>query len=330
MTPRYTVLTKAVLAVFAAVLAVQAYRSATAAIRPDEAYLYDRFVRPTARQIWLQELPNRDVLFTFLEKRTVGMLHVSPFSVRVPSLLFLALYLWSAWQLARLLTDREWIHLGLVSVAAGLCLWGGWFTWANGIGAAIALQLSAVRFAVDYLKLNDSVTSDRLNRSGCCLGLSVAARWEFAGAAMALALVLLLVLAVQGKLWLWAERFLISACIAVLIPLVLPLSHAHATPEWIGSLNSGKAAELQSALDVLRTNAGTLPAHIGASAAAEPIANFYRAQHRLITWSRVDSGLESGSFDYYLLARSDEAYVEQRHLIVLSRDVDFLVARKSP
>jgi len=330
MTPRYTVSTKALFAVCAAVLAVQAYRDAIADIRPDEAYLYDRFVRPTARQIWQQELPNRDVLFTFLEKRSVGMFHVSPFSVRAPGLLFLALYLWSAWQLGRLLSGRAWMHLGLVSVAAGACLWWGWFNSANGIGAAIALQLSAFRYALEYLKRNDAVTPDNLNLSGCCLGLSVAARWEFAVPAVALVLMLLIVLICQGKLSQWVDRVLISAIVAALIPLVLPLSHAHAAAQPPASLDSRKAAELQSALDALRASAGTLPVRIGASAAVEPVANFYRAQHRLVSWSRVDRGLESGSLDYYLLARSDDAYVQQRHLIVLSRDADFVVARKSP
>jgi hypothetical protein len=329
MTPRYTVLTKAVFAVCAAVFAVQAYRAATAAIRPDEAYLYDRFVRPTARQIWQQELPNRDVLFTFLEKRTVGMLHVSPFSVRAPGLLFLALYLWSSWQLARSLSDREWIDLGLVSVAAGACLWWGWFSYATGIGAAIALQLCAVRYAIQYLKRNDTVTPGNLNLSGCSLGLSVAARWEFAAPAVAVAFILLIVLLWQRKLSLWVDRVLISAIVAALIPLVLPLSHAHAAPEWVAGLDADKSAELQSALDVLRASAGTLPVRIGASAAAEPVANFYRAQHRLVAWSRVDR-LGLGGFDYYLLDRSDEAYVQQRHLIVLARDADFVVARKTP
>src|SRR5580693_7920669 len=162
MKSRYTASTRALFAIFVAVLAVQAYRDATAAIRPDEAYLYDRFVRPTARQIWQQELPNRDVLFTFLEKRTVGIFHVSPFSVRAPGLLILALYLWSVWQLAKLLSQLELIHLGLVSIAAGVCLWWGWYSYANGIGAAIALQVCAVRYAIEYLKRNDTVTPENL------------------------------------------------------------------------------------------------------------------------------------------------------------------------
>src|ERR1035438_6029642 len=92
MAQRSTASIKVALAVLAAVFAVEVYRAAARPIGNDEAYLYDRFVRPTARQVLASELPDRDVLYSLLEKRSVGLFHVSPFSVRLPSLLFAILY----------------------------------------------------------------------------------------------------------------------------------------------------------------------------------------------------------------------------------------------
>src|SRR5271170_6861597 len=102
MARRYTASTKLALSVIAAIFAVEIYQAATRPIGSGEAYLYDRFARPTTRQVLAQELPDRDVLYSLLEKRSVGLFHVSPFSVRLPSVLFGALYLWTVWQIVSL------------------------------------------------------------------------------------------------------------------------------------------------------------------------------------------------------------------------------------
>ena len=68
---RSTASTRVLLALLAAVFAMQAYRAAARPIGVGEAYLYDRFVRPTARQVWESELPNRDILYSLLEKHGI-------------------------------------------------------------------------------------------------------------------------------------------------------------------------------------------------------------------------------------------------------------------
>src|SRR5579863_4271269 len=131
MVQRSIVSNKLLVAFLVAIFAVQICTAVSQPIRPKEAYLYDRFVRPTSRQVWQQELPNRDVLYTLLEKRSVGLFHVSPFSVRLPGLLFLILYLWSAWRLAQLIPGT-WLRFGAVLLASLPPLFWPWFTTAEG------------------------------------------------------------------------------------------------------------------------------------------------------------------------------------------------------
>src|ERR1039458_3168575 len=104
MESHFTVSTKLALALLTLILAIEMHQAATQPINAREASTWDRFVRPTDRQVLAQELPNHDVLYCLLEKRSVGLFHVSPFSVRLPSLLFGILYLFAVWQLGLLLS----------------------------------------------------------------------------------------------------------------------------------------------------------------------------------------------------------------------------------
>jgi hypothetical protein len=317
-------------AFLAVIFAVQVYRAATQPIGSVEAYSYDRFVRPTTRQVLAQELLNRDVLYSLLEKRSVGLFHVSPFSVRLPSLLFATLYLWLAWRLGQLLFGSGPVFLLWVLLSGLVPLRWDIFSTANGLGAPFALDLFAVHLAIEYLICNKSINGLQLNLSGACLGLSVAACLDFAIPAAALAFGFLVALVVIRRQWVeWANRVLVPAVVVGLVFLVLPLSHAHAAPEITPDLSVEQAAQIRSAFLVLRDSAADHRVSIAASLAVEPILNFYRAQYRLTTWDRVERNLVFDRFDYYLLATMDEGLVDQRHLIVLYRDPDFVLARRS-
>jgi hypothetical protein len=307
---RSTVSIKVAMAVLAAIFAVEVYRAAVRPIGAGEAYLYDRFVRPTMRQVLASELPNRDFLYTLLEKRSVGLFHVSPFSVRLPSLLFGALYLFAVWRLARRLS-------GWFLAAGALPLFGDWFWRANGTGAAIALLLCPIWLASDRRNLN---------LIGICLGLSVTAQTDFAIPAAVIALA---VLAYWRQWPEWIDRVIIPALVVALILLVLPLTHAYAPEEKTPEFTASQAAHLQSALEALRIGAGSGPISIGAPPAAEPVVNFYRAQHRAGNWERARRDDSSEHFDYYLFPAGEADAVEQRHLIAIYRDADFVVANRS-
>ena len=298
------------MAFLAAVFAVEVYRAAARPIGSDEAYLYDRFVRPTTRQVLASELPDRDVLYSLLEKRSVGLFHVSPFSVRLPSLLFGILYLFAVWQLAR--------RLSMVVVAAGAVpLFWACFSRADGTGEAVALLLCAIWLAVERRYLN---------LIGICMGLSLAAQTDFA---IPVAMVALAILAFWRRWADWIDRVLIPAVVVGLAFLVLPLTHAYGPAESAPKLTTAQAAHLQAALQALRISAGSHRIHIGATPATEPVVNFYRAQYRAGNWERAgrDDSLEH--CDYYLFPATEAAAAAQRHLIVIYRDADFVVANRS-
>ena len=302
-----------------AIFAVGVYRAATRPVGTGEAYIYDRFVRPALRQVWAQELPDRDVLYALLEKRSIGLFHVSPISIRLPSLLFLALYLWSVRSLAQLFSAP------FVLLAALAPLWWQGSATADGVGAAVALELVAMQFAVKYFKQNQSDNRYYLNLTGVCLGLAVAARLEFAGVSLSLALLLL---AIQKDWFSWIDRVLIPAIVVSLIFLVLPMSHAHHV-ETTSNLAVPQAAAAQSALAMLRAEAGARPISVGASAPIEPIVNFDRAQYREIAWRRADRRLAADDFDFYLLTNADQDSLANLHLIVLYEDAGIVLARSS-
>jgi hypothetical protein len=307
MAQRFTALIRIIPVLLAAVFALQVYRSAARPINTNEAYLYDRFVRPTTRQVLASELFDRDVFYSLLEKRSVGLFHVSPLSVRLPSLVFGIFYLWAVCQVA-----RRWIWT--VAFAALPLLWDC-FARGNGTGTALALCACAVWVAIDR---------KYLNLIGICLGLSISANVVFAVPVVLLAVT---ILAIKRNWDDWCNRVLIPGAVVALMILVLPLSHAHASPPIPPQLTIKQSLDLQSALDALRT-AGRGHVRIAAVSGAEPVVNFYRAQHRATNWDRavVDDGSEQ--FDYYLLWAAEADSLQPRHLIEVHRDGEFVLARR--
>jgi hypothetical protein len=309
MEPRYTISSKIAIACLAAIFAVQVYRAATRPIGRGEAYLYDRFVRPSTRQVLASELLDRDVLYSLLEKRSVGLFHVSPFSVRLPALLFGLFYLWSVWLLAR--------RFAVVTVVVGAIplIWE-LFARADGIGVALALCAGAIWLAAER---------KHMNLIGICLGLSIAANIAFSIPAVVLALAILVI---QRRWNDWTNHVLIPCAVVVLIFLVLPLSHAHASAENRPELTTGQAVHLETALQALRASAGSKHIRVGAISAVEPVVNFYRAQHRATAWERAESNYDSEHFDYYLISAAEAGWAQERHLIEVYRDTDFLLVRR--
>ncbi|HUB82869.1 MAG TPA: hypothetical protein VMB03_28920 [Bryobacteraceae bacterium] len=293
-----------------AFLALQVHRAATAPVSTGEAYLYDRFVRPATREVLAAGLPDRDVLYSLLEKRSVGLLHVSPFSVRLPSLLFGILALFAVWRLAMRGFKTAWGGV-ILALAAATSWAGGWFVKADGTGAAMALLVCAVWLAWERRYLN---------LIGICLGLSIAAKVGFWLPALFLALAILWY---WKQWWEWIDRVAIPASVVVVILLAVPASHAGAPAENPPQLAGGQTAHLRSALDALRADAGTKPIRIATVPSAEPIVNFYRAQHRANNWQRALLAGSAGHFDYYLIPSGDSVRAGE----LVYRDADFAVVR---
>jgi hypothetical protein len=77
----------------------------------------------------------------------------------------------------------------------------------------------------------------------------------------------------------------------------------------------------------LRVKAGHASIRIGASLAAEPIVNYYRARYRQPNWQPVERQPLTGAYDFYVLTPADAALIDQRHLHVMYRDAGLTLAQ---
>jgi hypothetical protein len=266
---------------------------------------YDRFVRPTIRETLHQASRNPDILYTLLEKRSVGLFHVSEFSIRLPALLAGGWYLWALWRLCR----RSVL---MVPLAIAPMAWHC-FSIANGLGLALALAAWALE-----------AVGKKLNRAGVCLGLAVAAHLPFAiPAAMVAAFVVWCEFRSDRARWdRVVEGFLIPAFVTSFIFLVLPLSLAPDTPSVPPELTSAQVSGVRAAVEVLRQESGSKPIRVGATPAVAPVLSFYRSRFRL-----AGSQLSGGAADYYVLPESGAALADDKQLIVLHRDGGIVLAR---
>src|SRR5580700_8396448 len=64
-----------------------AYRAATQSITIDEATTYLNYVRDYWTNVWSRYDPNNHVLYSILAQLSVRVLHISEFSLRLPSVL---------------------------------------------------------------------------------------------------------------------------------------------------------------------------------------------------------------------------------------------------
>ena len=300
MEPLSTRSTKLALAAIVAVFAGEAWLAAVRPITPAEALAYDRFVRPTLRETFHQPSRNPDVLYTLLEKRSVGLFRVSEFSIRLPVLLAGGLYLWASWRLCR----RSLLVVPLAVVPlAWQC-----FSTANGLGLAVALAAWAL-----------AAVPKKLNWAAVYLGLAVAAHLPFAIPAMILAAIIV------WRNFRWdraVEGFLIPALVTSFILLVLPLSLAPDTPSVPPELTSAEVNGVRAAVEVLRREWGTKPIRVGTSAAVAPVLSFYRSRFRLASWQFSDAAA-----DYYVLPDSAAGLAGHGQLVVLYRDGGIVLAR---
>ncbi len=291
---------KLALAVLVAVFAGQAWVAAVRPITPAEALTYDRFVRPPIRQALHQPSRNPDVLYSLLEKRSVGLFRVSEFSLRLPAMLAGGLYLWAIWRLCR----RGLLAAPLaIAPLAWQC-----FSTANGLGLAVALAAWALE-----------AVPKKLNWAGVCLGLAVAAHLSFAIPAAIIAAVIVW----RNLRWdLAVEGFLVPALVASFMFLVLPLSLAPDTPSVPPELTSAEVNGVRAAVEVLRRKCGTEPIRVGVNISVAPVLSFYRSRFRLASWQ-----LSGASADYYVLPESGAALAGHGQLKVLHRDGGVVLAQ---
>ena len=309
----------------AALFAVHVYRAAATPATADEAYSYDRYVRPPIREVLAAYDPGNHLLYTLLAKRSIGLFRLSEFSLRLPGLLAGSLYLWAVWLFARRIARPPALAL---AVAAALAL-NPWsldlYHTAWGYGLPVTLALCALD-----LMLAAPLPPRNLNLAAVCLGLAVADSPRFLLPAAALAAVCLVVLLRRvppaAAFLIFAERFLVPAVATAFIILVLLMSHAHSAVRPAPPTRAEEAGA-RSLAQALRAIAGARPVRIAASPSLEPLINFYRARYRMRNWERVAVNAPDASFDYYVLTSEDAAWAAQKPSIVLARAAGLVLAR---
>jgi len=295
------------------VLALTAYRAATQPITTEEAYAWDRFVRAPLVVTLAQYDPHHDLLYTLLARRTVRTFGTCEWALRLPALMSLTLYLASVYRLARRRLGTGLLFLAAVALLTANPSVLELYSTARGAGMALALYTCAAALLAR--------PSTPTNLAAACLGLSVAADLSFVVPVMAFA----------PALWLlarppqFAERFLIPTVVVPFVLLVIPLSHfdgqwnRHHSP-W------PQEYRIRPLVETLRRDAGPRRVRIGASPAAAPVLNFYRAHYKLRNWNDVASEPIEAA-DYYVLAPNDGVLISQRHMAVVFRGSWLTVAR---
>jgi hypothetical protein len=253
MKPFSTVLIRSALVL---IFLAEAYLAATQPVTTSEAYLYDRFVRPPIRQVFDDGLLNPSVLYAILEKRSVGLFHVSEFSIRIPSLIFGLLYLWSL---------NRWSSKPLILIPALAPLLFNCFSQAHGTGIALGLVPLAILLPATNPPL-----------AAICLGLAIAADPRFAP--------LILIYFFKFPRAIFLDRILVPTVVTAFILLVLPLTHATADSCAPAPLTRTELLQARSIANSLRYPAATPVIHLSATPSTQPILSFYRSKYRISTW----------------------------------------------
>jgi len=220
-----------------ALFAANIYRAATQSVTADEAFTYNLFVHPKLKETLHIYDANNHVLNTLLTKVSLSALHLSEFSLRLPSLLFGGLYFWAVYRLARRVFGSGGCFVAAVALLSLNPLVLDYLTAARGYGMALALWMWALVFLLEYLERAPGLEKGLLNRAGFCLGLAVAANLAFAFPVVALggAFCLTAVLRKRVSAATLAEQLLVPAVLVAFLLAALPASHAEPENFYYGA-----------------------------------------------------------------------------------------------
>jgi hypothetical protein len=184
-------------------------RAVTQSVTPGEALNYDRFIGPHWNESLAQYDVNNRFLNTLLVRISTARIHLTEFSMRLPSLLFGALYMWAAYRIS-----RRWFGGGRMFLAVlGLLVLNPLIMDAMSEASGYGMALTCWMWAVELVSSGGS-----LSIAGVLLGLSVSASFAFLAPAVAL----ILLVASRRKLGYMPHLAFLTAFIL----LVLPLNHA--------------------------------------------------------------------------------------------------------
>lgn len=206
------------------------YRAATQSIAHDEALTYQWFLRGPVSEAWTKYNANNHILHTYLCRISIGIFGLSELSLRLPSLLGGALYLFGVYRICRYVFGQNSLFLLAVSLLSLNPFVLDYLSAARGYGMAIAFFLWALYY---FLKLDLRAPQKKvLWQMGTTAGLAVSANLTLLFPVIALGMTLLI--------WCWladrrgkvmriaALHALVPAILTMALILILPACYAGA------------------------------------------------------------------------------------------------------
>jgi hypothetical protein len=148
------------------------------AITNAEATAYANFVQQTVQEIMLNknlDAPNKHVLDTLFSKASVYFFGLSPFSLRLPNVIFALVFFWNAaWMCKNLKT--LWAQVFAFLILTVHVYFFDFFALSLGYGLSIALLMATVHHFYYYYKLKNGKHTYRML---IFAGLSVYANFSF-------------------------------------------------------------------------------------------------------------------------------------------------------
>jgi uncharacterized membrane protein len=211
-----------------AVLAFNVWKASSVPITTDEAMSYNNFVADSLEKFLGSYDANHHVLHNYLCRFTVRWLGTSEFSLRVPSLLAGALYLFIAYRLSRRLFGTGLLFLASVALLATNPFVLDYLSLARGYSLALALWMLALYWMF--------TRPTALYRIAIALALSVSANLAFVFPSLALIAVFSAIAFSEGrKPFDLIEQLYVPVVVIAFVILVLPLSKAAPDNFYYGS-----------------------------------------------------------------------------------------------
>jgi hypothetical protein len=232
MKPSSIAWTRLAQALALAILALGVYRAATCSITIDEAFTYNRFVRPPLTEILVDYDANHHVLYSLAARALTKAFGVSEFTLRLPSLLGSALYFWAAFALSRtIFGSRPMLVLSVALLSLNPIVLDH-MSMARGYGAGLGLWLLALLQTVGW---PPSPNPRQLRLLALTLTASVGFNLIFIPPGLALVVWCAIAIAKEEGVWdRLLNHLLIPGVVGTFLVLALPLARAERSHFYLG------------------------------------------------------------------------------------------------
>ncbi len=125
-------------------------------VTTDEAYTLTMLIKETVWNVVRYEssYTNNHILNSLLCKLSFGIFGMNQVAGRLPNILSFTLYFWFVWQFSRRFFKDDFVGLMFVAVMLGNPYMLEFFALARGYGLSIALMMTSIYFAANYVLAN--------------------------------------------------------------------------------------------------------------------------------------------------------------------------------